>query len=902
MAAAAESQKAPRVRWEALEMRLRPMLEAGSELVQAGEHGEAAQLYADVVADVLASSLVSPSDCVYRSLRKAAMRCAGASATSRAGKLGKALADVLRWKGVMEVVDAAHATLADVSLGDVGTRLAVAESALASISSVPYRPPRVVARMIERARRSLAGTAVSQSSQANILCGVLGNVANFCYFDTCPLCRSQMANDALELPGCLHKFCRICISSFLARRTADIGWAELPAVLSSSPELAICPVCKAYIDGDVLVPILDAHVVATRASSHRDMAAGQIRPKTHRQYRLTVSREPSSHLTGPSNPSYPAHAAASSAAESEPQHEAESEPGELTSELTGGTEDLTTPMRQGSAVRASSEGMVVNVSVVDVPIPASPDSDATYTATATDAGRPYDGPVLAGTLSRMQGAGGSLAGGALADADAGAFVFTIDSRELDVFQLADLEVVASGKLGAGRFGAVSRMRFHGLDVAVKMFRNANTARGVEELIREASVLRDVRHPRCLLVMGIVVSDSGLGIMTEYVAGGNLAKWAAGQAGVSLDNHLLPALRILTHVAQALHYLHSVRELVHRDVKPLNILISREGDAKLADFGLSSAPHLRVRGFSERYAAPEVLMGDVSTGTCIDVYAFAVVAAELLLRQRGFSWLGPRRDDNDEGVRRLQQGQGNVYRKPFDTAALDRGMHALDQALPAPAVARLRQLLDDSWAATPDVRPTMLDWLTMLAELGIDLKAGGRNTKTKRTAPKSVDPYLGLLVDLYRYLARRTGSKFNATVLKRLFKSRSNMPPVSISRIARYMKGKEDQIAVLVGTILDDERMEEVPKLTICALHFSESVRARIVAAGGTCMTFDELAIARPTGSNCILLRGQLSARKANKYFGRAPGVPNSSTRPFVRSKGRKFEKARGRRASRGFVN
>lgn len=50
----------------------------------------------------------------------------------------------------------------------------------------------------------------------------------------------------------------------------------------------------------------------------------------------------------------------------------------------------------------------------------------------------------------------------------------------------------------------------------------------------------------------------------------------------------------------------------------------------------------------------------------------------------------------------------------------------------------------------------------------------------------------------------------------------------------------------------------------------------------------------------VLLRGSPKAREAVKHFGPAPGVPHSHTKPYVRSKGRKFEKARGRRNSRGF--
>ncbi|KAJ7977912.1 putative 60S ribosomal protein L18 [Quillaja saponaria] len=185
--------------------------------------------------------------------------------------------------------------------------------------------------------------------------------------------------------------------------------------------------------------------------------------------------------------------------------------------------------------------------------------------------------------------------------------------------------------------------------------------------------------------------------------------------------------------------------------------------------------------------------------------------------------------------------------------------------------------------------------------GIDLKAGGKSKKTKRTAPKSDDIYLKLLVKLYRFLVRRTGSRFNAVILKRLFMSKVNKAPLSLSRLIRYTKGKENKIAVVVGTVTDDIRVYNVPdNLKVTALRFTETARARIEKAGGECLTFDQLALRAPLGQNTVLLRGPKNAREAVKHFGPAPGVPHSHTKPYVRAKGRKFEKARGRRNSRGF--
>nr|KAF6266903.1 ribosomal protein L18 [Pipistrellus kuhlii] len=133
-------------------------------------------------------------------------------------------------------------------------------------------------------------------------------------------------------------------------------------------------------------------------------------------------------------------------------------------------------------------------------------------------------------------------------------------------------------------------------------------------------------------------------------------------------------------------------------------------------------------------------------------------------------------------------------------------------------------------------------------MGVDIRHN-KDRKVRRKEPKSQDIYLRLLVKLYRFLARRTNSTFNQVVLKRLFMSRTNRPPLSLSRMIRKMKlpGREGKTAVVVGTITDDVRIQEVPKL-------------------------------------------------------KAPGTPHSHTKPYVRSKGRKFERARGRRASRGYKN
>ncbi|XP_053546627.1 60S ribosomal protein L18 [Bombina bombina] len=188
-------------------------------------------------------------------------------------------------------------------------------------------------------------------------------------------------------------------------------------------------------------------------------------------------------------------------------------------------------------------------------------------------------------------------------------------------------------------------------------------------------------------------------------------------------------------------------------------------------------------------------------------------------------------------------------------------------------------------------------------MGVDIRHN-KDRKVRRKEPKSQDIYLKLLVKLYRFLARRTNSNFNKVVLRRLFMSRSNRPPLSLARLITKMRlaGRENKTAVVVGCITDDVRIHEIPKLKVCALKVCGGARNRILKAGGEILTFDQLALAAPKGQNTVLLSGPRKGREVYRHFGKAPGTPHSHTKPYVRSKGRKFERARGRRASRGYKN
>ena len=127
---------------------------------------------------------------------------------------------------------------------------------------------------------------------------------------------------------------------------------------------------------------------------------------------------------------------------------------------------------------------------------------------------------------------------------------------------------------------------------------------------------------------------------------------------------------------------------------------------------------------------------------------------------------------------------------------------------------------------------------------------GRIVNKHKKDTRSKNLYHHLLVKLFKFLSRRTDSKFTKTVLRRLVSSRVNRPPLSLTKLVKHLGENRDRTVVVVSTVTDDERMLEVPKLTVAALRFTEAARARITKAGGKCMTLDEFVMQTPTGKCC----------------------------------------------------
>jgi len=167
-------------------------------------------------------------------------------------------------------------------------------------------------------------------------------------------------------------------------------------------------------------------------------------------------------------------------------------------------------------------------------------------------------------------------------------------------------------------------------VAIKNIRLESEDEGVPcTAIREISLLKELEHPNIVRLVEVVHNTDKLTLVFEFCEQGDLKQY--------LDAHfsIIPTHKIkwfLYQLLKGVEFCHS-KKVLHRDLKPQNLLLSKDGTLKLADFGLARAFSVPTRGFSHEvvtlwYRAPEVLMGCHNYGTPIDLWSVGCVFAEM----------------------------------------------------------------------------------------------------------------------------------------------------------------------------------------------------------------------------------------------------------------------------------
>ncbi|KAI9398503.1 hypothetical protein POPTR_003G189850v4 [Populus trichocarpa] len=186
-------------------------------------------------------------------------------------------------------------------------------------------------------------------------------------------------------------------------------------------------------------------------------------------------------------------------------------------------------------------------------------------------------------------------------------------------------------LSEGGFGSVYRGDLDGLAFAVKQH-NSASFQGEKEFKSEVEVLSKARHENLVMLLGSCSEGNDRLLVYEYVCNGSLDQHLSKHARKPLTWE--KRMKIALGAARGLKYLHE-NNIIHRDMRPNNILITHDHEALLGDFGLArtqhedSEPSLETRVVGTLgYLAPEYAeCGKVSTKT--DVYAFGVVLLQLI---------------------------------------------------------------------------------------------------------------------------------------------------------------------------------------------------------------------------------------------------------------------------------
>lgn len=180
-----------------------------------------------------------------------------------------------------------------------------------------------------------------------------------------------------------------------------------------------------------------------------------------------------------------------------------------------------------------------------------------------------------------------------------------------------------------------------MQVALKVVRQslADTAI-IERFRRERQILAGLRHPNIAALYDGGVNRMGEPFLAmEYVEGRSLIDYCE-QRGLGVHERL----RLYLKVCSALAYAHR-NLVVHRDIKPTNILVTSEGEPKLLDFGLAKAfeadaamTRTEMRAFTPAYASPEQILGESIT-TATDQFSLGVVLYELITGNKPFHFEG-----------------------------------------------------------------------------------------------------------------------------------------------------------------------------------------------------------------------------------------------------------------------
>jgi len=189
------------------------------------------------------------------------------------------------------------------------------------------------------------------------------------------------------------------------------------------------------------------------------------------------------------------------------------------------------------------------------------------------------------------------------------------------------------KIGEGTYGVVYKGKNlkTGKIVAMKKIRLESEEEGVPSTaIREISLLKELQHKNIVSLEDVLMQESKLYLIFEFVAM-DLKKFMDSVVDRQLDQLLIQSY--MHQILEGILFCHQ-RRVLHRDLKPQNLLVDEHGTIKIADFGLARAFGVPVRVYTHEvvtlwYRAPEVLLGSHRYSCPVDIWSIACIFAEMI---------------------------------------------------------------------------------------------------------------------------------------------------------------------------------------------------------------------------------------------------------------------------------
>ncbi len=202
---------------------------------------------------------------------------------------------------------------------------------------------------------------------------------------------------------------------------------------------------------------------------------------------------------------------------------------------------------------------------------------------------------------------------------------------------SDIQVFQDQKLGQGGFGAVYKGRWSGRDVAIKVLVCKLTGDVEKDFRQELAVMLGLRSPQVVQTFGGILAGPTQAIVMELMPRGSLYGLLREEKPLDWPTKY----RIALDVAYGIKYLHGLN-ILHRDLKSLNVLLDEKLQAKLCDFGLAAVKTASQSLSTQRDAvgtllwmAPELFGRKAKFSELSDIYARGMVLYELLTHQAPF---------------------------------------------------------------------------------------------------------------------------------------------------------------------------------------------------------------------------------------------------------------------------